>query len=42
MIDDAMVVLTHWTADVVAYNADVVGPRDGAVTYTSRIWNIWE
>jgi peptide/nickel transport system substrate-binding protein len=42
MIEDAMVVLTHWTPDVVAYNADLVGPRENAVTYTSRIWNIWE
>jgi hypothetical protein len=42
MIEDAMVVLTHWTPDVVAYNADLVGPVQYAVTYTSRIWNIWE
>jgi ABC-type transport system substrate-binding protein len=42
MIEDAMVVLTHWTPDVVAYNADLVGPAQYAVTYTSRIWNIWE
>jgi peptide/nickel transport system substrate-binding protein len=42
MVEDAMVVLTHWTPDVVAYNADIIGPRENAVTYTSRIWNIWE
>jgi hypothetical protein len=42
MVEDAMVVLTHWTPDVVAYNGDLLGPRENAVTYTSRIWNIWE
>jgi peptide/nickel transport system substrate-binding protein len=42
MIDDAMVVLTHVMPDVMAYNADIAGVTQPAVTYTSRIWNIWE
>lgn len=42
MIEDAMVVLTHWTPDVTAYTADLTGPTQPAVTYTSRIWNIWQ
>jgi ABC-type transport system substrate-binding protein len=42
MIDDAMVVLTHVMPDVMAYNGDLVGPAESAVTYTSRIWNVWE
>lgn len=42
MIDDAMVVLTHVTPDVIAYTAELVGPVEGPVNYTSRIFNIWE
>jgi peptide/nickel transport system substrate-binding protein len=42
MMDDAMVVLTHITPDVMAYKADLVGPTQPAVVDTSRIWNVWE
>jgi peptide/nickel transport system substrate-binding protein len=42
MMDDAMVVLTHLQAEVMAHDADLVGPTEPAVVRTSRIWNIWE
>ena len=42
MMDDAMVVLTHIQPDVVAYAGDLTGPQEPAVSYSSRIWNIWE
>jgi peptide/nickel transport system substrate-binding protein len=42
MMDDAMVVLTHLQAEVLAYNADLVGPVEPPVEKTSRIWNVWE
>jgi peptide/nickel transport system substrate-binding protein len=42
MMDDAMVVLTHLQAEVIAHHADLVGPVEPAVIRTSRIWNIWE
>ncbi len=42
MMDDAMVVLTHLQAEVMAHQADLVGPVEPAVVRTSRIWNIWE
>lgn len=42
MIDDAIVVLTHIPPDIMAYNADLVGPANTPVTHTSGLWNIWE
>jgi peptide/nickel transport system substrate-binding protein len=42
MMDDAVVVLTHLQAEVMAHHADLVGPTEPAVVRTSRIWNIWE
>ena len=42
MMDDAVVVLTHITPNVMAYDAGIVGPREPAVVDTSRIWNVWE
>jgi peptide/nickel transport system substrate-binding protein len=42
MMDDAMVVLTHFQAEVLAFNGDLTGPSDAPVEKTSRIWNIWE
>ncbi len=42
MMDDAMVVLTHLQAEVLAHNAALVGPMEPPVERTSRIWNIWE
>jgi peptide/nickel transport system substrate-binding protein len=42
MMDDAMVVLTHVTPDLMAYNPTLVGPAQPAVVDTSRIWNVWE
>lgn len=42
MMEDAVVVLTHITPDVMAYTADLVGPTGQAVVETSRIWNVWE
>jgi peptide/nickel transport system substrate-binding protein len=42
MMDDAMVVLTHLQAEVMAHHADLVGPTEPAVVRTSRIWNVWE
>jgi peptide/nickel transport system substrate-binding protein len=42
MMEDAMVVLTHLQAEVMAYNPDLTGPTEPAVVRTSRIWNIYE
>lgn len=42
MMEDAMVVLTHLQAEVMAYDAQLTGPTPPAVVRTSRIWNIWE
>jgi peptide/nickel transport system substrate-binding protein len=42
MIEDAMVVLTHIPPEVMAHHAELVGPVEGPVSYTSRLWNIWE
>jgi hypothetical protein len=42
MMDDAMVVLTHITPNVMAYDRDIVGPTEPVIVETSRIWNIWE
>jgi peptide/nickel transport system substrate-binding protein len=42
MMDDAMVVLTHITPNIMAYNRDLVGPSEPVIVETSRIWNIWE
>jgi peptide/nickel transport system substrate-binding protein len=42
MMDDAMVVLTHLPPDVMAHDANLIGPTSPAVVDTSRIWNVWE
>jgi hypothetical protein len=41
-MDDAMVVLTHAQASVIAHDENLIGPKPPKGVYSSRIWNVWE